>query len=731
MVRLSPRRCRCSIGILVVALLAALLPTATLLGQAAERTFSGRADVTVIEIPVQVSKDGQPLRGLTKDDFEVLEGRNRLPIIDFEVVDLGQKTADGRPARVPVSARRHFVFLFDLAFSEPTAIVKAREAAFDLVKTALHPSDLAAVATFTLTKGPRIVLGFTPDRAQIAQAIESLGADTFDRSFDPLNLTIAKLADTEATITGDGRVGSERSGGNGGPGGGGGGDQGRAALIDYVRELSNYTAGQIDQKQEVNRISAMSKSMADLAKLLGTVDGRKHIVYFSEGFASNALVGEQQTAPNFQAQLDIEQGNFQNVDNNQRYGDTRSQNVLEEMLEEFRRANAAIHTIDIGGLRAGADIRARPDGKQGLVAMAKSTGGEFYDNYNELDVAVGQMLGRTSVTYLLVVQPTELKADGKYHRIKVRLKDSARGTTVDHRPGFYGPKPVGQESPAGRQLTIAEMILSGEEGGGLVSSALVTPFRVQGQAGYVPVLVEVDGRSLLAGHQGDTLPAEIFAYALGEDGRFRDFFNQNLTLDLTKVRAAIQGQGLKFFGHLDLPPGDYSVRILVRNATTEQYSLQVVPIHVAAMDENAPVILPPLFPEPMGKWMLIREGEAQQKERSVPFPFLAGEQPFLPAASPRIAAGTPTDLYLMGYNLKGELGLDLVVLNGDGNRVNGATLAVTGRGQTLGAGDQLMARFDPKNLPAGRYSLHLTVTDRATGLSQTTSSPFEVVGGSL
>lgn len=683
-----------------------------------ERTFVGRADVTVIEIPVQVSSDGQPVRGLTKDDFEVLEGRNRLPIIDFEVVDLGAKTTDGRPARVPVAARRHFLFLFDLAFSEPTAVVKAREAAHDLVKTALHPSDLAAVATFTLTKGPQIILGFTSDRHQIAQAIETLGADTFDRSFDPLNLTVAQIADTGFTIAGGDRAQSERQTRNGGV----------DALVDYVRELSNYTANQVDSAQEGRRITAMTQTMTDLAKLLGTVDGRKHLVYFSEGFSSRTLVGEEQSAPNIQQQLDIESGNFQNVDNNQRYGSGRAQGELEEMLEEFRRANAVIHTIDISGLRAGADIRAKGDGKQSLVAMAKSTGGEFYDNYNQLDVAVGQMLGRTSVTYLLVIQPNDVKADGKYHRIKVRLKDAPRGTSIDHRPGFYGPQPLGQSTPAGRQLTIAEMILSGEEGGGLLASALAAPFRVEGQVGYVPVLVEVDGKSLLAGNKGDTLPAEIYAYAIGEDGRIRDFFNQNLTLDLTKVRTAVETQGLKFFGHLDLPAGDYSVRVLVRNAATEQYALQVLPIHVASATENAPVLLTPMFPEPLGKWLLIREGPDQQKERNVPFPFVAGDQPFLPAASARIAAATPTDLYLMGYNLGGELGLDLLVLDGDGNRVTGPELAVTGRGKAVGDGDQLMARFDPKTLAAGRYSLHLTVTDRATGLTQTASTPFEVMG---
>ena len=39
-------------------------------------------------------------------------------------------------------------------------------------------------------------------------------------------------------------------------------------------------------------------------------------------------------------------------------------------------------------------------------------------------------------------------------------------------------------------------------------------------------------------------------------------------LELLKVGAALQQSGLKFFGHLDLPPGDWAVRVLVRNAAT-------------------------------------------------------------------------------------------------------------------------------------------------------------------
>src|SRR6187401_1400113 len=85
--------------------------------------FSETADVVVVEVPVQViGKDGQPVRGLTAADFEVSEGRRKLPVTGFEVLDL---EVDQRgAAEMPTAARRHFLMLFDLSFSEPKSILK-------------------------------------------------------------------------------------------------------------------------------------------------------------------------------------------------------------------------------------------------------------------------------------------------------------------------------------------------------------------------------------------------------------------------------------------------------------------------------------------------------------------------------------------------------------------------------------------------------------------------------
>ena len=75
------------------------------------------------------------------------------------------------------------------------------------------------------------------------------------------------------------------------------------------------------------------------------------------------------------------------------------------MLEELRRADATVHAVDIGGLRAGPENTTRAKGEDSLFMMADGTGGELYRNFNDLGGVMEQMLDRTSVTYVLVFQP--------------------------------------------------------------------------------------------------------------------------------------------------------------------------------------------------------------------------------------------------------------------------------------------------------------------------------------
>ncbi len=66
----------------VLAVAAARLP-------AQQETFGETTSTVVVEVPVQVIRDGAPVRGLTRGDFEVFDGRKKQELTGFEVIDLG------------------------------------------------------------------------------------------------------------------------------------------------------------------------------------------------------------------------------------------------------------------------------------------------------------------------------------------------------------------------------------------------------------------------------------------------------------------------------------------------------------------------------------------------------------------------------------------------------------------------------------------------------------------
>ena len=195
--------------------LLAVLPVAPAAAQQ-RRGFSDVTTVVVVEVPVYVTKDGEPVRGLTANNFEITDGRKVQKITAFDVIDLAQPLTTQQAAQLPVAGRRHFLLLFDLAFSDPEGIFRAREAAKKVVSEQLQPTDLAAVALYTASRGPNVVLGFTSDRRQIETAIDTLGVPQLvGRGADPLGLMVNVSPDAGAMQASE--VGAGGSGQGPGP----------------------------------------------------------------------------------------------------------------------------------------------------------------------------------------------------------------------------------------------------------------------------------------------------------------------------------------------------------------------------------------------------------------------------------------------------------------------------------------------------------------------------------
>ena len=424
-------------------------------------TFEGSSQVVAVEVPVNVvSRDGEPVRGLTAADFEVYDGSDKQAITSFEVIDLktiqepGAPGAEAAPALTELrpAARRHFLLLFDLSFSTPTSILKARMAARDFVLHSLHPTDLAAVATYSLETGPKLVVTFTPDRVQLARAVDTLGyRQALDSArVDPLHFVIdepdnALLNTASGSSSASGR--DERK------------DLINQEIYDYLKTIA-IAAQKEERSFQRSRISNYSRSLAEVAKALNAIQGRKQVVFFSEGFDSSLLLGRDTTDPGAAEDADnVAFGQTWFVDSDQRFGNTGLQGEVGRMLEQFRRADCVIQAVDIGGLRAGADEQARPSGEGALFYMAHDTGGELFKDANNLREPLDRMLEKTSVTYLLTFERSDLKTDGAYHRLKVKAK-LPPGARLTHRAGYYAPRPFQQLDPLEKNLLASDGIAS-------------------------------------------------------------------------------------------------------------------------------------------------------------------------------------------------------------------------------------------------------------------------------
>ena len=674
-------------------------------------------EVVVVEVPVQVTKDGEPVRGLTADQFEVLDGRKRQDLIGFDVYDLS--ISEGAPSQevpqMPAAAQRRFMLFFDLSFSDPASIVRARHAAKKLVSTGLAPADLVGVATYSASSGSKLILGFTSDRSQVELAIDTLGLPQLVESRrDPLGITFADMPESWGTAAT------------------GGGGRGGIDVEAEVRQAVDRLESSIRRADDKNDILALTSSLTGVAELLRSVDGRKYLVFLSEGFNSSIIVGqgggisrEEQQA--IQAQNDAAmRGEIQDVDSNLRFGDTSAQNQLSVMLREFVRADCVIQAIDIGGLRAGADARPRRESKQGLFMMADGTGGEFVENFNNLTTAMEEVLNRTSVTYVLAIQPKDLKMDGDFHKLKVKLKDGPKGARLAYRPGYFAPRPYSELSQRERIFTAASRIY-GDASGQVGTAALAAPFEIASQPVYVPTLIEIRGEDLLKGNQGATVTAEIYAYAVAEDGQVRDFFNQVIGIDVEKAGPALQQTGIKFWNQFELPPGTYVARTLVRNANTGSSGVSVYPFRVPDGGQDEPALLAPMFPEPAGKWLIVRGKRAEESTHD--YPFTVQGEPFIPAVKPVLVPGQSASVILAGYGLGDSVQMTAELQTLNGNSVGEVSLNV---GERKLATDPTMAQWAATlglgTLEAGDYILKFTATEPETGDTHSSTITVSVSG---
>ena len=234
------------------------------------------------------------------------------------------------------------------------------------------------------------------------------------------------------------------------------------------------------------------------------------------------------------------------------------------------------------------------------------------------------------------------------------------------------------------------------------------------------MLIEVGGKELLAGTDAPTLPVEVYGYAIDAQGSIVDYFTQTLGLEVARVRGQLEQSGVKYFGHLALPPGSYTLRVLVRNAITGKSRLAVLPLRVPAFS-GEPGLAMPLVAEAQGKWLLIPASDRPD----VAYPFMKGGDAFIPAARPQVPSSGETAVQLVAHNLS-QVAVSGRALAADGREVPGVSVELGAGQQGGGQLSRLQTTLKTSGVPAGDYTLVVTVTDQATGRVETSSIPIRV-----
>ena len=497
--------------------------------------------VEVVNVPVYVHRGEQPVEGLTRESFELLVNGKPQAIEYFDVIgaaDPGAK-ADAAAVARTMRERRLFLLIFDIAFSRPFQIEKAREAALQLLAGA-KPGDYFAVATFAPHKGIQVLVPFTPDTTAVTLAVKGTVAGIED----PLRIAVpralrtsmmAQMAGVEAVP--NPRDASERPSSADDEGTPRDGDGNPIPAPGMSKGQARERNRRMTLEEQRPIIEEQLSTLANLARRLSALEGQKHVVLLSEGFDMSAL-----------------------DDPRRQVGATKDltapyiAKLFEQMAEPFRSSGVFLHTLEVSGLAAGqARFAVGNDAgspslgvvrrQEGMNLLASHTGGEYLHDRNDLHAALADVTNTYRHGYLLGFRPANAK-DG-YNSISVRLKGQ-RGAKVTHRFGFETTTPVVNRADA---LHLADIILNDVPQNGV-------PAQLAMREGRLIALIPRDQLAAVLGGQWGR--AELMVYVFDASGSALDF--RRAVIDVPAGANDVYPVSVV----LGLPPGPYTIKALLR-----------------------------------------------------------------------------------------------------------------------------------------------------------------------
>ncbi len=558
--------------------------------------ISSKARMVLVDLLV-TGPDGKLVTDLRADEVEILdEGKKQEPLfLRLESAFGGsiperiqtteaQKSSSVEGAIVSSDPLRFsaptekvtLVFVLDLATISPDAMVRVKSEIGEFLSSPLPPGSrfMLAVVDNTL----EIRESFTDQMDRFRRAVESINAKA---GGDPEAFSVTRFIEDVETIFEQHENTNTFS-----------------QAADESTQTARTFLAALDR-----RIESIADTLTALSSYLGSLPGRKHVVFFSAGYPitapsmlrgviearySAAMGTWTQSAgfirPDFSATLSSDLSERWNrrmqtvIDNANRalvsiYAiDTQGMVAASGAGEAQRRVPARLVRQNFYSQFAPASLNAS---QENLSGISEGTGGICVKNNNDLQRGIQFACQDAMQYYLMGYSPSDELKPGKYHEIKVIVRRP--NVAVRFRQGYLA---LDDSQVANRD------IMNAFKFPGLFQD--YTPrIETEKAGGKTRFTVLVPTRYLVFGCEDDRCecPIDFFGALIDSEGRMvgdRLLFQKGLSLrfDRSQLAGFLANETVSKSFEAVVPPGEFRLMVVVRQGAFRQLAastLAVIP----------------------------------------------------------------------------------------------------------------------------------------------------------
>ena len=378
----------------------------------AAETVTQRIDVSVVNVDVVVTApDGTPVRGLTRDDFQLFEDGVAQPITNFYAVENSPRQVEGSDPKAtpPVEDprfRRKVLVLIDnnhlTKRGRELAIQRVEEFISDRFRGGEYDWSIAAIGSHVgmvmpLTSNKEIIHAtLKAIRSNASRADRNALADLAQRQMPTAAMSAMDVEAANWSVM----------------------NRGLGARTDFAMNA--------DDRERAMQAGFTTNAIVEVARGFAGTAGKKIILLITDDPGLND-VEVTYIGPNGLAQRNMST----DLDRNQK----ELAQLKNRIIQEANASNVSFYVFNPEGLRPGGDIGANPPpitNHQAVFWLAEETGGRVLAG-NDITTAMPQFDAASSNFYSLGFRPA--KDDGKYHALTVKLTRQGE-YKLQHRAGY-------------------------------------------------------------------------------------------------------------------------------------------------------------------------------------------------------------------------------------------------------------------------------------------------------